>query len=82
MTKSKRDGYVNLELEDMSETQEMVVNMFIHEGELREQDRIWEYLAKNSPAMLGDDDYDRGFDAGYKHAMEILNQYINGLPED
>lgn len=81
MTDSKREGYVNLQLEDMTETQELVVNMFVHEGELREQDAIWELLIKKMPPLMSDDDFDRGFEAGYDHAMSIINEHIHGPAE-
>lgn len=80
-TPSKREGYVNLDLADMSETQEMVVNMFIHEGELRAQDSIWALLIKKMPPLMSDDDFDRGFEAGYDHAMSVINEYIHGPAE-
>ena len=78
---NKREGYVNLKLDEMDETQEMVVNMFINEGQLREQDAIWELLSKNYPSLLGPEEYDRGFEDGYDRALEVLQEYINGPAE-
>jgi len=81
MTDSKREGYVNLELDDMSDMQEMVVNMFINEGQLREQDTVWDLLVKNSPPVEGDTEFIHGYKAGYERAMSVISDHIHGPAE-
>jgi hypothetical protein len=81
MTDSKREGYVNLELDDMSDMQEMVVNMFINEGQLREQDAVWDLLVKNSPPVEGDTEFIHGYKAGYAYAMHVVEGRIHGPAE-
>lgn len=81
MTDSEREGYVNLELEDMSDMQEMVVNMFINEGQLREQDAVWDLLVKKMPLVESDTEFLHGFEAGYSHAMDIISERIHGPAE-
>jgi hypothetical protein len=81
MTDSKREGYVNLELDDMSDMQEMVVNMFINEGQLREQDAVWDLLVKNSPPVEGDTEFMHGYKAGYAYAMHVIEERIHGPAE-
>ena len=76
-----REGYASINLDFTTENQEVVANMFIHEGELREQDAIWELLSKNYPTLLGPSEYDRGFEDGYDRALEVLQEYINGPAE-
>ena len=77
-TPSKREGYVNLELDEMSNTQEVVVNMFIHEGELREQDVIWDLLIKKMPPVEKDTEFIRGFQDGYNYAVHVISERIHG----
>jgi len=81
MTDSKREGYVNLELDKMSDMQEMVVNMFINEGQLREQDAMWDLLVKNSPPVEGDTEFINGYKAGYAYAMHVVGKRIHGPAE-
>ena len=77
-TPSKRENYVNLELDEMNETQEVVVNMFIHEGELREQDAIWDLLIKKMPPVEKDTEFIRGFQDGYNYAVHVVSERIHG----
>ena len=80
---NKREGYVDLKLDEMDGTQEMVVNMFIHEGEMREQDAIWDLLIKKTPPVENDTEFIHGYKAGYAYAMHVISERINspGEPE-
>ena len=80
-TPSKREGYVNLKLDEMDDTQEMVVNMFIHEGEMREQDAVWDLLVKNTPPVENDSEFIHGYRAGYAYAMHVISERIHS-PEE
>lgn len=81
---NKRENYVNidLDLDSLDERQGLVVGMFIHEGQLREQDAISDLLVKKLPPLLSDDEYDRGFEAGYNLAVAIINEHIHGPVEE
>ena len=80
-TPSNREGYVDLKLDEIDGTQEMVVNMFIHEGELREQDAILDLLIKKTPPVEEDTEFIHGFKAGYKYAMHVVSERVHGPSE-
>jgi hypothetical protein len=76
-----REGYASINLDLQTENQQMVANMFIHEGELREQDAILELLIKKTPPLEGDTEFIHGFKAGYSHALYVVSERVYG-PEE
>lgn len=69
---NKRDKYTNLEIDVPSDIQKMVVDVVMHEGELREQDKILALLIDNEP-LMEDENY-----SGYMEAVKVLTDYIYG----
>ena len=53
MAKKEEEEYVTITLEDLTEAQAEIVNVVIHEGELRERERIIA-LIKKQPGMTKD----------------------------
>jgi hypothetical protein len=68
-------------LDLQTENQQIVANMFIHEGELREQDAILELLIKMTPPVEGDTEFIQGYKAGYVYAMHVISERVHGPAE-
>ena len=71
---SKRDKYTTLELENLDETQKLIVEVVMHEGELREQDKILALMSEHQPPAE--------YAEGYQYAVEILTKYIYGSNDE
>jgi hypothetical protein len=73
-----REGYASINLDFETSDQEVVANMFIHEGQLREQDAILELLIKMTPPVEVDTEFIQGYKAGYIYAMHLISERIHG----
>lgn len=73
-----REGYASINLDFETSDQEVVANMFIHEGQLREQDAILELLITMTPPVEGDTEFIRGYKSGYTYAMHVISDRIHG----
>lgn len=71
---SKRDKYTTLELEDLNEAQQLVLEVVMHEGELREQDKILTHMSEHQPPAE--------YAEGYQYAIEVLTKYIHGSNDE
>jgi len=49
-------NYVNLDIKDMNETEREIVNAVIHEGEMRQNEKIIELLERKITEAYGNDD--------------------------
>jgi hypothetical protein len=76
-----REGYASINLDFETSDQEVVANMFIHEGELREQDAILDLLIKMTPPVEGDTEFIQGYKAGYVYAMHVISERVHGPAE-
>lgn len=76
-----REGYASINLDFETSDQEVVANMFIHEGKLREQDAILDLLIKKTPSVEEDTEFIHGFKAGYKYAMHVVSERVHSPSE-
>jgi hypothetical protein len=49
-------NYVNLDIKDMNETEREIVNAVIHEGEMRQNEKVIELLERKITEAYGNDD--------------------------
>jgi hypothetical protein len=49
-------NYVNLDIKDMNETEREIVNAVIHEGEMRQNEKVVELLERKITEAYGNDD--------------------------
>jgi hypothetical protein len=49
-------NYVNLDIKDMNKTEREIVNAVIHEGEMRQNEKVIELLERKITEAYGNDD--------------------------
>jgi hypothetical protein len=49
-------NYVNLDIKDMNDTEREIVNAVIHEGEMRQSEKVIELLERKITEAYGNDD--------------------------
>lgn len=68
--------YKTLALEDMTDAQEMIIGIVMHEGELRERERIAEILYSLQGEYLED------AESAKVHPVDVLQRVINSIDLD